>query len=248
MVGPSIKDLLVRLTNKPAPGAPPAESKPKLSALKVAIVTAEAEVIAVQGLSQAIKDAAKTGLDSAVAALQVAEKDCKSPDTHASLDKKRANVVLKCDEWKKRALAKQERVKLDCLEAIEAIASAREDLDAQEENLRMSQGLHYAAWTTANNAIEVSFKAEVTALEEQMFALSPITLRGPVTEGLVCAADSPSALQAECSATELQNIRAQMIQLNQRLEQQQLLHVGLVKENNSRYEAAIAKWEFTARS
>ena len=34
-----------------------------------------------------------------------------------------------------------------------------------------------------------------------------------------------------------------MILLNQRSEQQQSLHVSVIKENNSRYEAAIAKWE-----
>ena len=242
VMGPVLKDLLAKLVIVPSPAPTPAVSKPLLPALKDAIATAEAEVSAVQGLSKAIKDTAQAGLDTALAALQAAKKDCKAPETHASLDKKRANVVLKCDDWLKRAQAKQECVKQECLGALEAIAGARDDLDAQETHLRAAQSQHHTAWATANDAIKASFIAESTALEQLMLTHSPSAQRG-LTDAPTGASDSLSVAQAECSSVELEKIREQMVHLSQQMEQQQALHVSVVKENNTRYQEAIVKWE-----
>ena len=234
--GPDLKALWNSLTALPTsvPTGPSAKETQR-----VAVETSLTKALQDQVLTAAMAAPIKQAADDLVASLQKQLEELEAsaastaqeealPTTFAAADLKRAAAVKSHLAWRASADRKQQLVQDSVDLTAENVRGSIKSLQDQLQEVLAQHSLHADAWRAVNHEIEERHQEAILKL--------------------VTVCDSlrrPAALQQQSistDVTELEVIRAQMVQLSLRLEQQQVLHTQQLRQVHTAAEDKLAGW------
>ena len=241
VLGPSFLAIWEKLSTLPKSETPTANAAALILALEGQLVTAAAEVTAVQAFSVEVQTAAQNRAD--LLKKQLEEAKLKSgaeaaPLTFAAADKKRADLVAAAQAWASRASTKRQAVLLE-IEEVERLAKVAVDtIHAQLAALDTQTQVHEDHWTEINARVEEDFAARVATLQQHCDRLR-------LAEGIVTpdpSAVTPQVMSTD-SVSEMEKLRQQMIALSSQMQKQAEDHTAQLRAAAVMHDSKMEQWK-----